>query len=59
MPHAGPDKGHGRAIERFVEEIRGEGGPVCGIDDTILATRVAFAAIKSAKERRAVPMDEV
>ncbi|MHC4887626.1 MAG: Gfo/Idh/MocA family oxidoreductase, partial [Planctomycetota bacterium] len=56
---ADPDKGHARAIDRFVDEIRGEGEQVCGVDDCVLATRVAFAAIKSANEGRIVKMDEI
>jgi len=56
---AEPDKGHARALERFVDEIRGDGPVVCGVDEAVLATRVAFAAIRSAKERRVVDMDEV
>ena len=32
---------------------------VCGIDDAVLATRVAFAAIRSDMERRVVKLDEV
>lgn len=54
-----PDRGHGRAIDRFVDEIRGEGPMVCGIDDAVLATRVAFAAIRSDMERRVVKLEEV
>lgn len=54
-----PDRGHGHAIDRFVDEIRGEGPVVCGIDDAVLATRVAFAAIRSGIERRVVKLDEV
>ena len=56
---AEPDKGHANAIYKFVDEIRGEGPIVCGIDDTVSATRVAFAAIKSAKEKRSVKLDEI
>ncbi len=56
---AEPDRGHARAMDRFVDEIRGEGPVVCGIDDTVLATRVAFAAIKSAQEGRLVRMEEI
>ena len=56
---AEPDKGHARAIDRFVDEINGEGPIVCSIDDAVMATRVAFAAIKSAKERRIVKIEEV
>ena len=56
---AEPDKGHAHAIDRFVDEIRGEGPVVCGVDAAVLATRVAFAAIKSTKENRIVKMDEI
>jgi predicted dehydrogenase len=56
---AEPDKGHAHAINRFVDEIRGEGGVVCGVDDAVMATRVAFAAIKSAKEGRIVKLSEI
>ncbi len=56
---AEPDKGHARAIDRFVDEIQGKGDVVCGIDEAVLATRVAFAAIKAAKEKRIVQMSEV
>jgi predicted dehydrogenase len=52
------DKGHARALERFVDEILG-GPMVCGVDDAIAATRVAFAAIRSVNERRVVSMSEV
>lgn len=53
------DKGHAHALERFVDEIKGRGPVVCGIDDALLATRVAFAAIKSANQKRAVKMEEI
>ena len=56
---AEPDKGHAHAIDHFVDEIRGEGPMVCGVDDAVLATRVSFAAIKAAAERRAVRMEEI
>ena len=56
---AEPDKGHARAIDRFVDEIRGDGPVVCGVDDAIRATRVAFAAITSAREKRPVDMAEI
>jgi len=45
---AEPDKGHARHLERFVQQIRGKGPEVCGVDDAIRASRVAFAAIESA-----------
>jgi predicted dehydrogenase len=54
-----PDKGHRHAIDRFVDEIRGTGPMVCGVDDAIAATRVAFAAIRAAHEKRAVKLDEI
>lgn len=47
------------AIDRFMDEIRGEGPQVCGVDDAILATRVAFAAIKSVEEHRIVRLAEL
>lgn len=56
---AEPDKGHARAIDRFVDEITGSGPMVCGVDDAISATRVAFAAIKSAKEHRTIKLEEI
>lgn len=59
MLHGNPDKGHARQLDRFIDEIRGTGEQVCGVDDAILATRVAFAAIRSAAEHRPVAMDEI
>lgn len=56
---ADPDKGHAHAIDRFVDEIRGTGEVVCGVDDATLATRVAFAAIQSAEEGRIVKLEEI
>lgn len=56
---AEPDKGHANSLERFVAQIHGQGPVVCGIDDAIMATRVAFAAVKSAEERRAVKLSEI
>ena len=56
---AEPDKGHAHALERFIDQICHGGPVVCGIDDTVLATRVAFAAIRSAQERRIVGLHEV
>jgi hypothetical protein len=32
---------------------------VCGIDDAVRATEVAFAAIRSVQERRAVKLSEL
>ncbi|HOZ45972.1 MAG TPA: Gfo/Idh/MocA family oxidoreductase [Candidatus Hydrogenedentes bacterium] len=54
-----PDRGHAHALDRFVDEIRGQGPRVCGIDEAVLATRVAFAAITADRERRVVRLDEV
>ena len=54
-----PDKGWAHQIDAFVDEIRGDGPQVCGVDDAIRATRIAFAAIKSAHERRVVKVAEV
>ncbi len=56
---AEPDKGHAHALDRFVDEINGKGPQVCGVDDAVLATRVAFAAIRSAAERRIVNLKEI
>lgn len=56
---AEPDKGHAHALERFVDQILGNGPEVCGVAAAVLATRVAFAAIRSARERRPVSLTEV
>jgi predicted dehydrogenase len=56
---AEPDKGHAHALERFVDQILGKGPEVCGVDAAILATRVAFAAIRSAHEKRSVSLSEI
>ncbi len=56
---AEPDKGHAHALERFVDQILGKGPAVCSVDDSVLATRVAFAAIRSAHERKSVLLDEI
>ncbi|MFY9647780.1 MAG: Gfo/Idh/MocA family oxidoreductase [Terriglobales bacterium] len=56
---AEPDKGHAHALERFVDQILGQGPEVCGVDASVLATRVAFAAIRSAHERRTVSLKEI
>ena len=55
----GVDKGHAHALERFADEILGLGPQVCGIDDAVRATQVAFAAIRSAQERRVIGLDEL
>jgi predicted dehydrogenase len=56
---AEPDKGHAHALERFVDQILGKSPEVCGVDAAILATRVAFAAIRSAHEKRSVLLSEI
>ena len=53
------DKEHLHALEHFVDEIQGTGPVVCDVDDAVMATRVAFAAIKSANEKRVVKMEEM
>jgi predicted dehydrogenase len=56
---AEPDKGHAHALECFVDQILGLGPEVCGVEAAVLATRVAFAAIRSARERRPVLLADV
>lgn len=56
---AEPDKGHSHALERFVDQILHNGPEVCGVDASVLATRVAFAAIRSAHEKRTVSLQEI
>jgi len=56
---AEPDKGHAKTLERFVDQIQGRVQAVCGVDDAVRATRVAFAAIRAAREKRLVRLDEV
>lgn len=56
---AEPDKGHGAHLHRFADEIERHGPVVCGVDETILATRVAMAAIRSAHEKRSITLDEI
>ena len=54
---AEPDKGHAHALECFVEQILDGGPEVCGVDAAVLATQVAFAAIRSAHERTTIPLE--
>lgn len=56
---AEPDKGHAHALELFVDQIQGRGPEVCGVEAAVLATRVAFAAIRSCRERRPVLLADV
>jgi predicted dehydrogenase len=56
---AEPDKGHAHALDLFVDQILGKGPEVCGIEASVLATRVAFAAIRSAQVKRSVLLDEI
>lgn len=53
------DKGHRHALERFADEIEGTGPMVCGVDDALAATRVAFAAIRSVQQGRTVAVGEI
>jgi predicted dehydrogenase len=46
-------------LECFVDEINGTGPMVCGVDDAVMATRVAFAAVKSAKENRVIKLSDI
>ena len=56
---AEPDKGHARALDNFVDQIHGVRDEVCGVNDAVKATRVAFAAIRSVQEKRIVKISEV
>lgn len=56
---AEPDKGHAHALERFADQILGIGPVLCSVDEAVLATRVAFAAIRSAREKRTVALSEI
>lgn len=47
------------AIDCFVDERLGIGFKVCPLDETLLTTRVAFTAIKSAKEKRIVKLEKI
>jgi predicted dehydrogenase len=56
---AEPDKGHRRMLVEFMREIHGERGPVCPVDDAVLAARVCFAATKSYLEKRSILLSEI
>jgi predicted dehydrogenase len=56
---AEPDKGHAHALDRFVDQILGLGPEVCGVEAAVLATRVSFAAIRSAREHRPVLLADI
>lgn len=56
---ADADKGHAQMLEAFAGEIRGERGPVCGVDNAVTVTRTCLAAIKAARERRLVTLAEI
>ncbi len=56
---AEPDKGHRRMLTEFMREIRGERGPVCAVEDAVLATRTCLAAAKSYLEGRRVAIAEI
>ncbi|NQU40911.1 MAG: hypothetical protein HQ523_13250 [Lentisphaerae bacterium] len=48
------DKGHRQHLKAFRDAVRGNGPSPCGLEDTMLATRVAFAAIESLKQNQPV-----
>lgn len=52
---AEPDKGHAAHLEAFVAQLRG-GPEVCGVDDAVLAGRVAWAAIEAASTQKVVDL---
>jgi predicted dehydrogenase len=56
---AEPDKGHAHALELFVDQIFGLGPEICGVDAAVLATQVAFAAIRSVQEHRPFTIAEI
>lgn len=53
------DKGHARALEAFMDQIHGARTELCGLDDAVLATRVALAAVHSAETGRVVDLHEI
>lgn len=53
------DKGHAHQLHRFADEILGLGPKVCPVEDAVLATQVAFAAIESARQHRPVRLEEI
>lgn len=53
------DKGHARHLERFVDEVLGQGPRVCGVDEAVLATRVALAAVQSAQQTKPVRLETI
>jgi predicted dehydrogenase len=56
---AEPDKGHAELLERFAAQVLDNGPEVCGVNAAVMATRVAFAAIESARAKRPVLLDEI
>lgn len=54
-----PDKGHAHQIDAFADEIQGLRGEVCGVASAVSATRVAFAAVRSAHDKRIVELAEL
>ena len=58
MEHEGAvDKGHRQHLARFLDAVRGDRESPCTIDEAILATRVAFAAIDSLRRQQHVAVD--
>lgn len=56
---AEPDKGHARMLAEFIREIRRERAPVSPIGDAVEVMRICLAAVKSAREKRAVEIAEI
>ena len=50
------DKGHKQHLAAFLEAVRGNGESPCPCEDSIAATRIAFAAVESLKIGRAVEL---
>ena len=53
---AQPNKGHKAHLARLLDAARGLGESPCPIADSILATRIAFAAIESHKTGRTISL---
>ncbi|NUN92175.1 MAG: Gfo/Idh/MocA family oxidoreductase [Verrucomicrobiae bacterium] len=56
---AEPDKGHKRMLGEFLREIRGEREPISPTAAALRGSRICFAAVTSAMERRVVSLDEI
>jgi len=51
-----PDKGHKDHLGRFLDAVRGRGESPCSCAESVLATKLAFAALESLKTGRAVEL---